>query len=143
MVEAIRAVRGREFTITGNGTGAELLRLDGIMREGFPGTLTSVEQALTLKPGDWLKCETTTSSIARYTLGVALLTGATAAIGDNRSTIRSEHEGAFWLPQFDLKLGEPLGPAGEPSNGVQVRAFDKGWIAVDHVRRDTTFHGGK
>jgi hypothetical protein len=109
LVATLRKNAPEGFLLYGNGTGAEKLGLDGVMAEGFPSALTLFDKALTLKPGDWLKAEGSGSGdprVARFTLGTARLTGATATYGMSRHGF----DGDWWFPEYNIWWGEPLAP---------------------------------
>ena len=140
LVQRLRAARGRDFSLYGNGTGADLIGLDGTMREGFVGVLTSAGQAMTQAPGDWLKSEGgADAGLARYTLATACMTGAYAAPGGNR-TWAEVHESRLWQPEYSLRLGEPTGPPVKLAGSEWwVRGFERGTVSVNHATREGVF----
>lgn len=118
----------RPFSVFANGIGSEALWADGEMREGFPQPFTSFADALNLGKDNWLKTEDVTPRAGRFGLGTALLVGATFCWGPADP---SSFDGDHWLPEFDLKLGEPRGGYRVLDSGIYARWFDGGVVYVN------------
>jgi hypothetical protein len=139
---------GPMFIMYGNGVGANQCNMQGTMKEGFPGSLTSFSQALQQTNGDWLKTEIGTPSntqLARYCLGTACLTGAYGAPAANRNNTPELFDANFWFPEYSVMpdgtpdptgshlgwLGEPLGPKVIIDKGIHFRMFEYGVVMVN------------
>ena len=162
MVAAVRAAGGCGFIVYGNGVGATSTNIDGSMREGFPGALTSMSQALTQGRGDWLKSEGALDGrpytlescrAARFVLATACMTGAFAIYGPNMDWWVRPNAGAWWFDEWSVSplyrggnradttgryIGW-LGTAGDARRdsvtGARVRLFQHGAVILN----DTTF----
>jgi len=159
LVWRTRDALGCGLPVYGN-TYEDTLPLDGVMREGFPDRLTSFQQAMDLKPGDWLKGEwyadwrtRDACRAARFVTGTACLTGAWAAFGTDRSP---SLEGTWWYDEWSVTpvrgawgglsdttgaytdwLGEPAAPAYR-FGGVWRRDFEHGLVLVNETDAPVT-----
>jgi hypothetical protein len=141
----VAALQADGMLVYGNGGpyGQDRVPLDGGMLEGFPSSLTSFEMAIKQEPGDWLKSEspvgtTGNARLARYTLGVACLTGAWSEHGTSHYYGTPE-QGTWWFPEYAVSpTGKPdptgryTGWLGYPK-GATSRLTPTGWLAkFDH-----------
>ena len=144
LIKRIRDAAEKPFLVYGNG--CHTLDIDGKMIEGYPDHLpaSKFEDAIKLKPGDWLKSETqdkTDHRHGRFALGSALLTGAwvnwTSGNGGRSAEL---HDANYWLPEYSIGpdwkvdetgqhtgwMGHPRAPAVRLASGLWLRHFENG-----------------
>jgi hypothetical protein len=148
----VDALHAEGVTVYGNGPGTlgqDRCGLDGGMNEGFPNGLTPFATAIKQNPGYWLKSESAVgtsgnATVARYTLGVACLTGAFSEHGNSHYTGAPE-AGTWWFPEYSVTpngqadptgsftswLGEAIGPPSHISSAIWRRHFVKGCVVVN------------
>jgi hypothetical protein len=150
LVTALRATLPG-ILVFGNGPDDDVVHtgLDGGMDEGFPNGLTMFAEAVGQPEGYWLKSESAVGtsgspSVARYTLGVACLTGAYAEHGNSHYTGAPE-QGSWWFPEYSVApdgapdptgryvgwLGQPTGPMTKLASAQWRRQFDHGCVVVN------------
>jgi hypothetical protein len=149
--------------IYGNGPGnygADRLPLDGGMNEGLLGSQTPFVTAIKQKEGDWLKSESAVGTsgnavMARFTLGIACLTGAYAEHG-NSHNYGAPEQGTWWFPEYSVApdgtadaggrytswLGAAVGPATKVTGTTWRRQFEHGAVVVNTLSTAQTIPFG-
>lgn len=144
------------FLVHGNADACGVkLGLDADMEEGYPNTLTTFQEAMAQRDGDWLKGEgpTNNTKLARFILGTACLTGAMAEYGGNATFDTTTHSSSYWFAEYSVRrdgtsddsganigwLGRALGPAYTMAGGLFRRDFEHGVVIVNPT---TSMHVG-
>jgi hypothetical protein len=154
-----RDAGGCGFVVVGNGTGAELLSLDGTMREGYYNGLTTFGDlaAWQAAPLNWLKTEGWWAGAysldacrrVRLALGSACVVGAFGSFGDGDPSPTDPYH-AWWYDEYAVTpvngawggitdtagrwvgwLGEAVAPAVTLASGVVRRDFPNGLVLVN------------
>jgi len=149
----VDALHANGALVYGNGPGTlgqDRCSLDGGMNEGFPAGAAPFATAIKQPAGYWLKSESAVgtsgnATLARYTLGVACLTGAYAEHGNSHSYPGAPEQGTWWFPEYSVApdgtadasgrytswLGEAAGAPSHLSSAIWRRQFDKGCVVVN------------
>ena len=156
VIAHVREAGGPGFLIVVNGTTPPdvqaLWKIDGDLREGFPGSLTPFAKGLAFVQASWptyrlLKAECSSAltspadcQLARFTLGTACLGDGWAYIGQDRAacafydeySVDAQHF-PYNVADYDGKFTGWLGQPGDTRmvNGCYLRWFDHGAVVVN------------